>query len=271
MQVGLGYLYGGLWGLAIGEIAGRFLALSVAINQRIKYSLKLLTTRKKLTSADSAAIRPYAFYITPSAAIDTALVWLPAPLFSIFFGPLAGGLVAMTQRFGSVPLTILNQSLGQLFHRRTAEKLGSDNAYLLRFVLLYFGGFLFLTIIAVFLLIWQGEAIFRLLLGEAWSNTYIAAIALAPLYFFQFVSLLTNRVILVAGRANIKLLTSFAQLCALFFSVFYAKSMNFPWETALFGAAVCLALTQGLTILYAFNLLHQKNDGGRPAPSAVEN
>lgn len=267
MQVGLGYASGGILGLALGEIAGRLLALLAAAGGQLRSQFRLSNRNRRLTKTHLDAMRPYALYVTPSAAIDTALVWLPAPLFSIFFGPFAGGLVAMTQRFGSVPLTIANQSLGQIFHRRAAEKLGSDNGYLLRFIMLYFGGLLLLAAVAVFALAWGGDRLFGLLLGSAWSQTYIAAIALAPLYLFQFVSLLTNRIILVGGRANIKLASSIAQLCVLIATVAVAKWTNLSWEPALFAVAGCLALTQCLTILYVLHLLSHSRSTKRVVPT----
>lgn len=271
MQVGLGYGIGGLFGLVVGEVGGRLLALLAATGGQLVGPVRVLTTRARLTRADLADIRPYGLYITPSAAIDTALVWLPAPLFSIFFDPFVGGLVAMTQRLGSVLLTISNQSIGQLFHRRTSEKLGVDNSYLFRFLLLYFGGLLFLTVVAVLLLFWQGETVFGILLGSAWSGAYFAAIALAPLYLFQFVSLLSNRVILVGGRAYVKLLSSVAQLAALFATMATARWMDLGWETALFSLAACLALVQGLTILYALQLLLQSGDTESVTTAPAEN
>lgn len=267
MQMGLGYTTGGLCGLVLGEIAGRALALIAAVGTHGSTCLRLSKRWRTPTKTHADAIRPYALYITPSAAIDTALVWLPAPLFSIFFGPFAGGLVAMTQRFGSVPLTIMNQSLGQIFHRRAAENLGIDNRYLLRFIVFCFVGLLVVTILAVVVLLWQGQLLFRLLLGNAWSETYIAAIALAPLYLFQFVSLLTNRVIMVSGRANIKLMSSLLQLCALLCSVAVTKWIALSWQPALFCVAGCLALTQLLTILYVLHLLTDKKNEQRVARS----
>lgn len=257
-QAALGYFYGGLAGLVLGEVLGRLFALSVSLNHRFGMPLRSTFDGSRPRRLDGRAIRPYALYITPAAAIDVALVWLPAPLFALLFGPVAGGLVAMMQRLASVPITVANQSIGQVFHRRAALMLGTDNRRLVTFILAYFAFFFLLAAVAVIIMFFFGETLFGFLLGEAWGKMYLAAIAMAPLYLFQFVSILTNRIILVSGRANLRLATSSAQLAVLVAATFASSMTGASWEMALFWVASSLALTQCASILYVLHMLVKK-------------
>jgi hypothetical protein len=56
----------------------------------------------------------------------------------VFFQPEVGGLIALVQRFASVPLTVANQSLATMFHREAREGIDRAPSGFLRYLKLMF-------------------------------------------------------------------------------------------------------------------------------------
>lgn len=255
LQVVFGFGLGGIAGLVIGELLGRFAAWLVADRGVLRSGLRRLRGHRALLRGDFQSEREYALFVTPGVALDTSLVWLPAPLFAFFFDPVAGGFVALVQRLGSAPLTIANQSLGQLFHRRAGQVAMTQKGRLLKFL----AGTVALTLpIAVavgLMLLWSGQPIAAFVLGTEWGAAGFVALAYLPLYYVQFLSLMTNRLMLILGHLRLRLLASTAHLVLMLAVIAVCSYLATDWMIAVAVQALVLAISHLAVFLIVVWLL----------------
>jgi O-antigen/teichoic acid export membrane protein len=248
MQAGLGIGPGGLEGLVIGEVLGRLLGWMMS-EQGI---FKLALTKMRRTPLAILKLverhKSYPLLVTPGMAIDSALVWLPAPLFALMFDPLVGGFIALIQRLGSAPLTIANQSVVQLFHREASRILGTQNHRILRSVLKAVFATLPLLAGIGFLLWLYGENLAIAAFGAHWAGAEYVALILLPLYYVQLISLLTNRLILIMGMMRLKFLGSVLHLIILLITIFGGALAGLSWKAALVAFSVSLCVSHSLVI-----------------------
>lgn len=265
LQVVFGFGLGGIAGLVVGELVGRFAAWLVADRGILRSGLRRLRGHRALLRRDFHRESDYAVFVTPGVALDVSLVWLPAPLFALFFDPIAGGFVALVQRLGSAPLTIANQSLGQLFHRRAGQIAGTQKGRLLKFL----AGTVALTLpmaVAIgVVLLWSGEPIVAFVLGAEWGAAGLVALAYLPLYYVQFLSLMTNRLMLILGRFRLRLFASTVHLALMLAAIAVCSSLATDWMTAVAVQALVLAISHFAVFLIVVWLLWRN-----PVPADVD-
>jgi len=252
LQVGFGFWFGGLGGLIAGEWLGRVAGWLTAEAGTARAALRRITSAPRRIVAHLSRNRRYPFYVTPAVSIEVALVWLPAPFFAIAYGPDVGGFVALIQRLGSAPLTIVNQSLGQLVHRHAGDMIRVNP----RRVLTLTSGLVLATLplLAVLMaVLWfYGEQIAGAVFGTAWRQAGLVALIFAPLYYVQFLSLVTNRLILVLDRMRLKLAASGLHLVVLVASLPAARLAGLDWLGAM--ALLVTLLTLSYAAVFAFVL-----------------
>jgi O-antigen/teichoic acid export membrane protein len=188
-------------------------------------------------------------------------VWLPAPVFGIVFGAEIGGLVALVQRFVSVPLTIANQSLATLFHREFAARSASQavrivNALIMMALVV---GLISLPLSAGAL--WYGSGIAsRLFGGDEWSGVAIVAAAFVPVCAAQFICLFTDRILLVMGRSDLKLVFLVSALLMMPVTLALAKSIGLSWEAAIWTYAASQTIIYLLMFFSVIRVLRNQRD-----------
>lgn len=249
LQLVFGLAWGGLYGLIAGELGGRLAAYIVIERGMTNKAFR------KILRAPLAVVRharknsDFPVYIMPATAVDVLLTWAPVPLFTLAYGPVAGGLLVLVQRLGSAPLTIANQSLGQLFHLQAAQTISRSPKTIIRW-LLYVVAVSFLVFLALWLLLDRyGEWVFAGLFGQEWGAAGEVALIWAPLFFAQFISLLTNRLILITGRMRIKLVSSLANLVLMTASIPCAKQLGFDFLEAMILMVGMLTVSHFIAIL----------------------
>jgi O-antigen/teichoic acid export membrane protein len=254
-QAALGFLVGGLPGLVVGELLGRVAGWLTVERGIVLHGVRSILAKPHKVRKGFSARMDYPLYTTPGMALETALVWLPAPLFALFFDPTVGGYVALVQRLGSAPLTVANQSLGQLFHRRASQLVDTKPGRIVQFVV----GLSVLTMpltLAVGLVLWfWGEQLAVLVLGRQWSTAGFVALAFLPLYYLQFLSLMTNRLLLILGRMRLKLIASATHVLLISGGCAATASMGMSWQSAIIAVPAVLALSHFAFLLIAIAML----------------
>lgn len=254
-QAALGFMLGGLPGLVLGELLGRVAGWLAVERGILRHAVRSTLARTRKVRDDFTAEIVYPLYTTPGIALDTALVWLPAPLFALYFDPAAGGFIALVQRIGSAPLTIANQSLGQLFHRRASQMVDTKPGSVVRFVLIV----LLLTLppalgLGVVLWIW-GESLAGFVLGRYWGPAGFVALAFLPLFYLQFLSLMTNRLILIQGNMRLKLVASATHITLIWTGCMITSALGMGWEAAVIIVPGILALSHLAVMILVLAML----------------
>ncbi|MEM5471138.1 hypothetical protein WNZ14_05315 [Hoeflea sp. AS60] len=244
-----GYVFGGLGSLIAGEFSGRILGWLAAERGTLRVVIARLVRGPSTLFSHISRNRQYAVHVTPSTAIEVALVWVPAPGFALVYGPAAGGFLALVQRLGSAPLTVLNQSMGQLVHRHAGAVLGVDNNRVLRLIGAVLVGTLPLLALLMGSLWLRGAEVAAFVFGEQWRAAGMVALAFTPLYYVQFLSLITNRLILVMGYMRMKLAGSLLHLAILCLSFPAARLLDLDWLGAMALQASALTVSHLLIFL----------------------
>jgi O-antigen/teichoic acid export membrane protein len=252
LQVSFGYLFGGLNSLIYGDVVGRMIGLIAVERGTFRAALNGFFNYQKIIWKHIKGNASYVFYLTPANAIETALVWLIAPLFAIFYDPIVGGIVAMVQRLASAPLTIINQSLGQVFHHYASRMYQKDSMHIITNTLLI-ALFTLLLLVGMMLFFWfYGEKISVIIFGDQWGGAGYVMFMFLPLYYLYFLSLITNRLLIIMSRTYIKLIASVFHLILLLGVLPFANLLGLDWVggmTMLVSCLVCSHLLGFVIVL----------------------
>jgi O-antigen/teichoic acid export membrane protein len=245
-----GYAVGGLPGMVAGEFAGRVAGWLAVERGTAAAAVRAIRLRPRRIADHIRRNWQFAIHLTPAIAIEVCLIWLPAPLFTIVYGPAAGGFLALVQRFGSAPLTIANQSLGQLVQKHAFGRPTKGRGHFVRNLLLAAAALVpFFAAFELFLIL-EGGRLMSLLFGEAWRAAGFVAAAFLPLYFVQLLSIVTNRLMIVTKRTKLKLGASALHLGLMLLSFAAAKWFVLDWRGAMILQSALLTLSHLLVFVW---------------------
>jgi O-antigen/teichoic acid export membrane protein len=255
LQVGFGYLFGGLSSLIYGDVVGRLIGWMAVERGSFRAALMGFFSYRKIIWKHIKSNASYVFFLTPANAIETALVWLLAPLFTIFYDPIIGGIVAMVQRLASAPLTIINQSLGQVFHHYASRVYEKDSILIIRNTLLI-TFFTMPLLVGMMLIFWfYGEKISIIIFGDQWGSAGYVMFIFLPLYYVYFLSLITNRLLMIMSRTYIKLIASIFHLILLLGVLPFANWLGLDWVGGMMMLASCLTCSHLLVFIIVLLLI----------------
>ena len=251
-QTAFGVSVGGVTGLLLGEMLGRASAWWIIEKGLLRSTIRAVRRKPRALFRIAVANRNYPLTVTPALTLENLLVWLPAPIFAYFFQPEVGGLIALVQRFASVPLTVANQSLATMFHREAREGIDRAPSRLLRYLKL-----MFVIALVSFLPLYLslrsfGAPLAEWIFGDArWAGSAFVAATLLPIYLAQFLCLFTDRVLLILDRNLVKLNFLMLNAALLFSTVAAAKFWGWSWQSAL--ELFALTQTAGFIALFLFS------------------
>ncbi|MCX7801985.1 MAG: oligosaccharide flippase family protein [Meiothermus ruber] len=116
-QVGLGLLVKGPAGLLLGDVLGRLGGVQ-ALWRLLPRSLEGITWRTLQQTA--RRYRSFLVFGTSAALLTAASFHLPFILLTAFFGAAAMGQFSLSYRITTIPVTLVAQSIGQVFFARAA-------------------------------------------------------------------------------------------------------------------------------------------------------
>lgn len=239
IQIALAPLQIGAIGLIGGEIAGRVLAIAALDRHSMALrALRFFWHYPKSVWQQMLRGRAFAFYQMPSSALDTALVWLPLPLVALAYGAEWAGIVTLVQRIGTAPVSLIGQSVVQIYHQRAAHYVYANRPALLRMTVLVFA-----AAVSVFLPIWlvvmaYGGPIFSFVFGAQWAGAGVVAAIWAPLVLLQIISQVAGRMLILVHRQYIRLVANSAHIIALPTTLFASAHLGQDLPTALVASVV---------------------------------
>lgn len=121
--------------------------------------------------------RYFPFFQLPSALLNALSTNLPLILMAFYFNKDQIGCFSMAITLLYLPVTLVSNSLGQIFYKKAADGSAEETAKLAhRFLKLTFP----IGLAMALLLIWGGEQLLGFLLGNGWSTTGLYAAYLSP-------------------------------------------------------------------------------------------
>lgn len=248
-QILFGFFSGSVSSLVLSEIVGRLITVWT-IKKQLLYDDIIGSLLK---CKESTFNTKYAKWSLSKIVIDNLLLWSPPFFITIIFGPYAGGLVALTQRLGSAPISYFNFVVGTFFQRSLVfrEIVGDYQirTYIFRkFIYLFFIGLALFILIAVY-----GEFTVKFLFGNKWGDVVQVILLTLPMYTIQTCYVLIDRLLIFKNSLKHLLLINIALLTILLIVLGYAAltSMNFLDTIMLLS----LSLTLGYALAGVYSIL----------------
>lgn len=267
VQVGMGVLGAGPVGLLAGDVAGRGSgSLSLAL-------LAWRGDRERLRGVSWAGMREVAsryrqfpLFSSGSALLNQAGLQLPPLLFALLYGPAAAGYFLLAQRVIGMPMTLVGQSIAQVYLGEAARAAREDPRRLaplftrLSARLLLFGGG---PILLAGLL---GPPLFGVVFGAGWEVAGQYVRLLVPMFVAQFVVSPISQITAVMERQGVQLALD------TFRTATVALAIGIPWALRLSHLQAVGAYAGGMLLTYVvFYLAYRRLvTSGTPAAPTTD-
>lgn len=231
--IGFGFLNVGSAGLIVSNIIGLLISI-IYIFKIKKINIKFVQENshiKKLIKIASKN-KAYPLFNSFSAFFDMLALQAPAFILSHFFTSTILGLYSMTTRVYGFPITIISNTISQVFLSEIAELQRNEKSY--RIVVYKTLMILGVVGIAPFILIFMaGPNLFSLIFGEEWRGAGIIAKYLSIGYYFKFVIAPLAVVFFVNKKIKLLSLIQFGRSITTLIVLTYA-SLRYDYLTVIF-------------------------------------
>lgn len=200
LNLALGYMGFGASGLILGGLAGQAATTGLFVWQiwredgwRIRHVSKI-SVREQL-----ARYRDFPLYLLPSSFIETLSGQLPLVLISSLFGTGTLGLLALATRVVYVPMSLLADSVREVFRQAASHQYARDRQCRPLFLKTFYG-LLALAVLPALMLFCLGPGLFAVVFGEKWRAAGEFAQQLSVMFFLRFVSSPLSCMFLIAEK-----------------------------------------------------------------------
>lgn len=248
VQVGLGFLGAGVFGLVLGAVAGN-LAGCVRLGQAAWRSnataLRQVTWRGMATVANR--YRRFPIFSSGSALLGTVGLRAPLLLLVAFFGTVAGGQYALAERLCYLPVTLVAGAVGQVYIAESARLAREQPADLAGLFVRTTRSLAKIAIIPAILVAIAAPIFAGLVFGERWTVAGQFVAVLVPMFYVAFVATATGDVLYVLERQGLHLVREILRLGFLGGSILLAYALGL----SALGAVAVLSLAGSIAyILY---------------------
>ncbi len=185
-QIGLGFAHFGPLGLILGQVVGQAAGLTNLVRSAWREDRSaLLRIRGDRIRWAARRYRRFPYYSTWSGLAYTAGFQLPSILFAALFAPAIAGFYMLANRVLQMPLNLLGQSIGQVFHSSAAEARREHRLATITLttidalVRVGTGPLIILAVVA--------PEIFAVFFGVDWYQAGVYAQLLVPMLLLQFI------------------------------------------------------------------------------------
>ncbi len=260
LQVGLGLLGFGAYGLMLGQVAAYLLACILLL-----YDARSYLPRPKLSLIKAVAKRHRKFplFTMPGTLANTLSYNLISYFLNGFFVPAQLGYYTLVNQVLSTPLTVISGAVGNVFLKKSADEATAKSLSVKTFDAITRTLFcLSVPIFAVLFLF--ATPILRVFLGEQWAAAGDMVRALIPMFFVRFVVMPVTTSAIVAGRQGASMVWQFSLLAAsvlpALIHIFYPLAIN-RYLTLL---SLLFAVSYAAFYLYCRRLLKKSGQTRNP-------
>lgn len=243
LQVGIGFFKPNAVGLGLGYFIGMFVAFCVnLIVKPIKFE-EFSATRAHLFGFWRKQ-RQFPIYALPADSVSALTAQLPVLIVASRFGPESAGLLSMALRMVGAPLSILSNSVLDVFKRHGSAAYRERGECRIE----YLQAFRMLVIVAVIstaAILTLTQPLFGLFFNQNWLGAAPIIVWLLPKFAFGFVASPLSYMVYVAGKQRLDLIWQLASLSVTVATLFFVLQFH----RALFAYSFCYAI---LYIIYLF-------------------
>lgn len=225
-MIAAGYVYPSISLLIVSYFLSK---IFTTVNLIKSSKVKLLNVKKKLLYLYFVQHKKFLIYITPATLANVLSTQAPVLLVGYFFGPIIAGYFAVVQRLINMPLTLAQQSLGQVYFERAAKEI-NDKGHAASITLKMISVLSIVALVATAGLYFVGEPVLVKYLGQEWSEASSYLVILLPVFFFRLIKAPINYWILV-NKQEITLTMNCFQLVLM--AISFAFFHNEPTQSVL--------------------------------------
>ncbi|MGB7905730.1 MAG: oligosaccharide flippase family protein, partial [Steroidobacteraceae bacterium] len=203
---------------------------------------------RALIAKVSSQFRHFPQHVAPGSVMEGMSNLLPVTFVAIALSVTDAGIYAMADRALRMPVTLVGSSILQVFYKRIAELRG-DRVACRELLGSTWRNLAYIAILPCVSIVFFGQEVFALVLGETWRPSGLIAQTLIVWMFFQFVSYPTSNVFVVNDRTGSFLLWQAVQLVA----VIAALGGAHYWAAGSLLALVT-AMVVGQTLVCLFSM-----------------
>lgn len=188
LQAALGAIHPSPLGLIAGQVVGQAAGIDTLTRRTIP-STRWLIAYLRPSHVLAAAVRYRRFPLLTSipTIINTLTVQLPSILIASYYGVTIAGLFLLSQRVLSSPISIVSDSVRQVFYGRAAQLSQSDPARLRSEFFRLGSRLAVISLLPFALLGFVAPAVFHVLFGKEWAEAGTLLQSLIPMTYLQFV------------------------------------------------------------------------------------
>ncbi|MGM0914237.1 MAG: oligosaccharide flippase family protein [Pseudomonadota bacterium] len=154
--------------------------------------------------------RRFPAFSTWARLANTAGSQLPPILFAALFNPIAAGLYMLAHRVLQVPVTVLGQSVAQVFFTKAVE--AKRAGLVAPLIINVHGNLANIALPAALLLILTGPEIFEFVFGSEWARAGRFAQLMAPWLYLVFISGPISNIVSIMEQQAVSAIFNVAQL-----------------------------------------------------------
>lgn len=249
-QVGSVALIGGAVGLALGQLTGQWITNIVLAWQTLRRDRGVLVSGFKISRIRRQAKRYRSFPVhgAPQAILNSASQAIPAIMLGWLFNPAIVGFYVMAQRIVSAPMTLVSQALRQamLPYFSRQHQAGSS----LRPILWkYTSGLALIGLPALVTLVFFGEDLFAVILGDQWRTAGKYSSLLAPWLWTNMLNPPTTIVLITLEKQKIQLAAETGLITSRILSLVIGALKNSPELSIILFSASGTAFNLAMLLL----------------------
>ena len=253
--IAIGSFQGGPAGLIVGYLSGQTVAVVWIVVTAYRGEIRQLLDAPRVGARRIASrYRDFPRFMGPAALLGVVSSQLPVLLLTSFFGATVAGFVSLSQRVIRLPISVVAQSIGEVFRQRASEdyvRRGECRG-------VFLGTLKNLGLIATLpfgTLAVAAPWLFAFVFGEEWRTAGEYAQIFAAMYFLQFIVSPLSFLFMVAERqkASLVLQAFLVTACTAALVAGYRIFGSATAAIALLTAAYVIKYCAELALSYRFS------------------
>jgi O-antigen/teichoic acid export membrane protein len=263
VQLGLGLFTNGPFGLLLGQVTGQAAGtstLAALLSPEDRRSIRSTSVRGLRAAA--SRFRDFPLISTGSALLNNGGLRLPPLLVAAFFGSAVAGLYGLAVRVVSTPITLVGQSIAQVYYGELSEMLETDPTRMPRLFARVARRLFLVGVGPALVLGVAGPWLFSLVFGAEWREAGIIAQVSAVMFLAQLVVQPLSQTFIILERQELQLRWDTLRLVAVVASLAIAGAAGWDAIPAIVLLNVSLTLAYLLLLWWMYRVLRARSTGG---------
>lgn len=214
-QVGLGIAAGGSVSLVLADLLGRTVGIGRLIKTAVKRHGEVLReVSVKGMERAASRYRRFPLLLAPTAWLNVGALQAPAVALLVIYGAEVAGWYSLAQRVVALPLTLVGQSVAQVYLGRAASLRRNRHAEELRaFFLRVSKRLAMIALIVAAIIVLLAPPLFEPVFGDSWSPAGEYVRLLAPMLAVQLLVVPISQTLNLMERQAWQAAWDFGRLC----------------------------------------------------------